>query len=148
MTNWKQYLNIYTLGGAAAGGYVGHTKYGKKHGYTAPVAGAVGGAVMGLLLQKILGGNQAPPPQQQVAQGPAKQQQAFPQGNEQGDFVDLSDLNPTERAQVEIEQIAHENLGSLSGTDGLGSLSGTPGFDADTIDYDEILGEDGGGDFN
>jgi len=155
--SWKDYVNIYTIGGAVAGGYVGHSKYGKKHGYTAPVVGAIGGLAAGLLVQKLVGGQQAKPAQVAAGQQPAAQVQQ-PAGG-QGEYVDLDGMgeyvpppspnaSAAQRAEYEAQQAAFENLGSLSGSDGLGSLSGTPGFDADAIDYAEILGEDGGSDFN
>lgn len=165
--NLKDYLNAYTLAGAALGGYVGHSKYGKEHGYTAPVVGALGGVVAGLIVQKLVGGGQATPAQvaaaQQQAQiNAAQAQQAQAQQNGQGEYVNLDGMgeyvpppppnaNPTQRAEYEAAQAAFEDLGSLSGNsgDGLGSLGGVKGFDADAIDYDEILGEDGnGGNFN
>lgn len=158
---WKDYINPYTIAGAGAGAYAGHAKYGKKHGYKAVAGGAVAGIIAGVLVEKLVGPKQPTPAQiaaaqqqQQVAAAAAQQQAAG-----QGEYVDLDGMgefvppppptaNPQQRAEYEAQKAAFENLGSLSGTDGLGSLSGVPGFDADTIDYNEILGEDGGGDFN
>lgn len=150
---WKDYLNIYTLAGASAGAYAGHSKYGKKHGYKAVAGGALAGALAGIIVEKVLTPKQQAIPQ--VVGPPPLPTQQTPG---QGEYVDLDGLgeytapppnaNPMQRAEYEAAQVAHEDLGSLSGADGLGSLSGTPGFDADTIDYDEILGTGGGSDFN
>jgi hypothetical protein len=161
----KRYLNIYTLAGASAGAYYGHSKYGKKHGYKAVAGGAVAGLVAGVLVEKLVGPKQ--PTAAQIAAAQQQQRVAAAQQQQapgQGEYVDLDgsdpldefvappppppSANPQQRAEYEAAQAAYEQLGSLSGSDGLGSLSGTPGFDADTIDYDEILGEGGGSDFN
>lgn len=159
---WKDYINVYTITGAGAGMYAGHAKYGKKHGYKAVAGGAVAGILAGVLVEKLIGPKQ-PTPAQIAAAAAAQQQQisaAQQQASGQGEYLDLDGnfgefvappppgANPTQRAEYEAQRAAFENLGSLSGADGLGSLSGSPGFDADTIDYNEILGEDGGGDFN
>lgn len=158
---WKDYINAYTIAGAGAGMYAGHAKYGKKHGYKAVAGGAVAGILAGVLVEKLIAPKQ--PTQAQIAAAAVQQQQvtaAQQQASGQGEYLDLDGnfgefvapppptANSTQRAEYEAQRAAFENLGSLSGTDGLGSLSGVPGFDADTIDYDEILGEDGGGDFN
>lgn len=176
--SWKDYINAYTIAGAAAGGYIGHAKYGKKHGYTAPVVGALGGVVAGLIVQRLVGGQPAAtqpalpagagyPPNwsqmsaQQQAQWIAAQQQQAAQTPGQGEFVDLDgtggfppppppNASPQQRAEYEAAHAAFEDLGSLSGNsgDGLGSLGGVKGFDGDAIDYDELLGEDGNGNYN
>lgn len=156
--NVKDYINFYTIAGAAAGGYVGHAKYGKKHGYTAPIVGALGGIAAGLIVQRLIGGQPAAAPQVTAAQA---QPQVTAQTQPQGEYVDLDGMggyvpppppnaNPTQRAEYEAAQAAFEDLGSLSGNsgDGLGSLGSSRGFDADAIDYDELMGEDGGSDFN
>lgn len=158
--SWKNYVNIYTVGGAAGGAYLGHSKYGKKHGYTASIVGALGGAVAGVIVQKLVGGRAPVAANPQLA---AQQRQQVSSGT--GEFVDLDftdgpqetppppppNAPPQQRAEYEAAQAAFENLGSLSGGDGLGSLSGNPGFDADEIDYDEILADverQGGGGYN
>lgn len=158
----KDYINAYTIAGAAAGGYVGHAKYGKKHGYTAPIVGAIGGVVAGLIVQRLVGGSPAAATPAQVAAAQQAQQVAQQAQPGQGEFVDLDGMgeyttpppprgaSPMQRAEYEAAQAAFEDLGSLSGNsgDGLGSLGGVKGFDADAIDYSELLGEDGGSDFN
>jgi len=162
--NLKDFINIYTVAGAGAGMYAGHAKYGKKHGYKAVAGGAVAGVIAGLIVEKLVAPKQ--PTQAQIAaaaqQQQIAQQQAQAAAAGQGEYVDLDsdggfgeyvqppprNASSAQRAEYEAQQAAFENLGSLSGADGLGSLSGTQGFDADAIDYDEVLGEDGGSDFN
>lgn len=161
MADWRTYINIYTLAGASAGAYAGHAKYGKKHGYKAVAGGAVAGVLAGLLVEKLVAPKQ--PTAAQIAAAQQRQQViAQQQAAGQGEYLDLDadpldaftqqapappppNANPAERAEYEAQQAAFEHLGSLSGADGLGSLSGTPGFDAETIDYDEVLGENGDG---
>lgn len=152
--DWKQYLNAYTLGGAVGGGYLGHVKLAKKHGYYGIAGGAVGGAVAGAIVKKLLNGSASQQPQltpQQAAQMQAAQRQqaaAQPSGGQDG-YVDLGlgeyEDNPHVRAEYEAQKAAAEELGSLSGDGDLGSLSGAPGFDADTIDYSELFGEEASG---
>lgn len=153
----KDLFSPIKLAAIGAGAYAGHAKFGKKHGHKATAGGAFAGLLAGILVEKLVAPKQVAP---QVAA--AQQPQQVRQGSGQGEYVDLDgtdplndfvpppppNANPAQRAEYEAAQAAFENLGSLSGADGLGSLSGSPGFDADTIDYDEILGSSGGSDFN
>jgi hypothetical protein len=161
--SWKDYINPYTVAGGLGGMYAGHVKYGKKHGYKAVAGGAFAGVLAGILVEKLVAPKGPTPAQIAAAQQQQQQQQQQVQqpAPGQGEYINLDgtdpmdafaqtppppppNANPQQRAEYEAQQAAHDNLGSLSGSDGLGSLSGTPGFDADTIDYDEILGESDG----
>ncbi len=146
--DWKKYVNTHSVLGAGAGYYLGSTKL-KKHGVYGAAGGALGGAVAGLLVKHVLTPSGAPA--QAVGPNPGGPQPQVAQAPGQGEYVNLgfgeyAPQNPTQRAEHAAYQAAEDNNGSLSGGNGLGSLSGVPGFDGETIDYDEILGEDGGGD--
>lgn len=142
-------LSPYVVVGATVSGWYGHSKYGKKHGYTAPIVGALAGGLAGMLVQKWFGG--APQQNAQIPPG-GPQPQQVQQG--QGDYVDLDDPGsyappPAHdvpgRAEYEADQASRMNLGSLSDGDGLGSLSVDSAFDADEIDYSDLIGDEDDG---
>jgi len=150
-------LSPYVVGGAVAAGWYGHSKYGKKHGYAAPVVGALAGGVAGMLLQKWFGPKL---PTAAEAQAQIAQQQQAQQVEGYDDYVDFDDPRPRisstpppksyqqSRAEYEAEKAATMNLGSLSNGDGLGSLSVDDAFNADELDYSDLIGDDDDGGYH
>lgn len=100
---------------AAAGGYVGHKKFGKKYGNWAAIGGSVAGAAAGFLINKYF--LEAPKP----TPAPQKQLPSRRSSQAQGDYVTLNThaqdapALPPHEEQPEFPEQVHEVRAEVGG---------------------------------
>jgi hypothetical protein len=150
------FKQLFPYAAAAGLGYAGYkSRFYKKHGHLATAVGAVGGYLVGRILEDRL--FPAAPAQPTAAQMQAAAQQQQMQG--MLGFPELADApvsaavppgmsstagqHASVYAEEMAERVSRQETGSLGDSSGLGSLSSTPGFS--DSDVDALLAEMGGG---